>query len=136
MKCPTCQQELPTGHSGPDCPRCGAAIQSPPTLDVVVQAPGLKLNLLVFYMILFAPVLLTIVAVQLMPKSSDTAPVVAFIFGTASGVLCGILLGRRFGKSLESRIGLGILFSLIMVVVCVGMSCFGCLASGYQLDFR
>ena len=85
-------------------------------------------------MILFASVVLTIVTVQVMPKFSDAPAVVALFFGTASGVLCGIRLGRWLGKSLESRIGLGILLSLIMVVVCVGMSCFGCIASAAFAD--
>jgi hypothetical protein len=137
MKCPTCQQELSTERSRPDCPHCGEAIaiQPPSTPEVAAQAP-LKLNWPVFFAILFAPVVLTIVAVQVMPASNDASPAVAVIFGAVSGILCGFKLGRRFGKSPESRIGLGILFSLIMVVVCVGMSCFGCLASGYHLDLR
>jgi hypothetical protein len=58
-------------------------------------------------MILFAPVVLMIVAVQAMPKFSDAPLAVALFFGTASGVLCGIRLGRWLGKSLESRIGSG-----------------------------
>lgn len=69
-------------------------------------------------------------------NAGDLAPTIVMIGGSAGGIICGVLLGKRFGKSVETRIVLGLVLSAIMVVVCVTMSCFGCLAGGYQLNFH
>ena len=102
--------------TGPDCGR-----------------PALKW--LPFLLALLAPPLLTILATSLDNKGG--APIAIALLGSGvGGIVCGALLGRRFGSTPESRIGLGILFSVIMVVAVTGMSCCGCLASGFKLDFR
>jgi hypothetical protein len=90
----------------------------------------------VFFGALFAPLLVTILAVKLSSSSNGAAPAVALIGGAVSAIVCGILLGRRIGKSFEARVVLSIVFVLIMAVVCIGMNCFGCLAGGFRLDLR
>jgi hypothetical protein len=95
-----------------------------------------RINWLLFFAVLLAPTLLTIVVVKTGKRSADAAVGVALLGGVASGITCGILLGRRVGKSAEARVGLSIVFALILCVVCIGINCFGCLAGGYKLDLR
>ena len=45
------------------------------------------------------------------------------------------MLGRRFGSTVGTNIMLGIVFAFVLAGACVAMSCFGCLASGYNLNF-
>jgi hypothetical protein len=66
----------------------------------------------------------------------DIATVIALIGGALSGIICGGMLGRRIGSTPGLKIALGFLFALMIIPVCVGMSCFGCLVSGFKLDFR
>ena len=92
------------------------------------------MNWLFFFGSLFGPLVVTILAVRINPVSSDVAPGIALAGGGISAVLCGILLGRRIGRRPETRLWLSLLFILVMAVVCVGMNCFGCLATGYEFN--
>ncbi len=92
------------------------------------------MNWLLFFAALFAPTIATILLVQTQLK--DPPPVVALFGGGISGIICGVMLGRRLGRTQPSRILLSLLFVLVMGAACVIMNCFGCLASGYKLDFH
>jgi hypothetical protein len=87
-----------------------------------------------FLLALFLPTLATIASVQF--KSQDAAPAIAVIGGGISGIVCGVLLALRLGKSPEARVGLGFAFVIVMSVACVTMNCFGCLASGFKLNIH
>ena len=95
-----------------------------------------RFNWLLLLAMLSAPAVLTVLTVLLGAKSGDPAPVAAFFGGSAAGIVCGIMLGLRLGKTTPAKIALSLLFALVMSVVCIGMSCGGCLVSGYQLDLR
>jgi len=86
--------------------------------------------------VLLAPALLTALSVLLFAREGDTAPVIAVFGGGLAGIISGIMLGRHFGKTLPVRIVLSILFALILGVVCITMSCCGCMASGYQFNIH
>ena len=94
-----------------------------------------KINWLVFFAALFVPTLLTIATILLGANHGDAAPTVAGLGGIASGIVGGAMLGRRIGRTSAMKIALGILFTLVLGAACIGMNCFGCLASGYQLNF-
>lgn len=100
-----------------------------------VPAPA-HFNWLIFLAVMLSPVVLTMLTVLLGVNTGDTAPTVAFLGSGAAGIFCGILLGRRLGKTMSAKIVLGLLFAVAMVVVCISMSCGGCLVSGYQLNFH
>lgn len=89
-----------------------------------------------FFIVWLAPVLLTSLTVLIVSKKGDAASLVGLVGGGISGIICGVMLGRRLGKTRELRIVLGVVFALIMVVVCVAMNSFGCLVSGYNLNFH
>jgi uncharacterized membrane protein YfcA len=88
----------------------------------------------VFFAVMFAPTLATILLVQTGLK--DPPPVVGLFGGCTAGIICGVMLGRRLGRTRERRLLLCFLFAFMMGAVCIVMNCFGCLASGYKLDFR
>lgn len=93
-------------------------------------------NWLLFLAVMLSPVVLTMLTVRLGDKSGDAAPAVAFFGGGAAGIVCGILLGRRLGKTMPLKVLLSLVFTFVMAVVCIGMSCGGCLVSEYQLNFH
>jgi hypothetical protein len=141
MNCPHCHKELPQRYSAGWCPFCGRdlppmeapALESSPPLAPVIFRPRL------FFSIFLAPPLLTVLIVLLSFGSRDVqdgAALVALFGGGIAGITCGIMLGRRLGKSSATRVGFSLLLGPIMVVVCVGLSFFGCMVSGYQLSFH
>lgn len=95
-----------------------------------------RFNWLLFCGVMLAPPVLTSLTVLLGSKSGDASVAVALFGGAISGIICGVMLGRRLGKTPGLRLLFGLVLALVMIVVCVGMSCFGCLASGFQLNFH
>jgi hypothetical protein len=136
MNCPHCQKELPLNNETAFCPFCGLTLSTVAADPPQPQPPASKIKPLVFLIGLLAPAILTILAVSLGAKEGNTAPTIAMLCGTVGGIVCGIILGWQVEKSTPTRIVLSIVFSAIMSVVCIGMSCFGCLASGFHLDIR
>ena len=94
-----------------------------------------KINWPMFFAVMLAPAVVTIVAILLGAKQGDTAPTIAVLGSVGSGIICGTMLGRRFGGTGGTKILLGIVFAFVMGAACVAMSCFGCLTSGYKLNF-
>ena len=116
-------------HTAPDSPEPSPP-QPPPTL-----APA-KTNWPLFFGILLAPVVLTMFSVLVGAKTGNFAPVIAFFGGGISGIICGAMLARRLERAFATKIVLGIIFAFGIGVACIGMSCFGCLASGFNLNFH
>jgi len=99
--------------------------------------PGLprpKLNWLVLLAQLFIPTIATIIAVQM--HWGDGAAFIALFGGIGSGLIAGIMLGLRIGRTTGTRVTWCCVFTVVIGAACIGMNCFGCLASGYKLDFR
>src|SRR6186997_2054235 len=80
-----------------------------------------------FVAVLLSPVFLTALSVWLFAKDGDTAPSIAMLGGGLAGIISGTMLGRHLGKTPPVRIVLSILFALVLGVVCITMSCFGCM---------
>ena len=106
-----------------------------PQTSTTIPSGPVRINWLAFWIVLLAPTVLTIGAVLAGSQKGDTAPVIALIGGGISGIVCGALLGRRFGQTTGMKVLLGIVFAAVFVVVCIAMSCCGCLVSGYNLKF-
>lgn len=98
------------------------------------EVPRPKLNWLVLLAQIFIPTIATIIAVQL--RWTNAAPFIALFGGIGSGLVTGIALGLRLGRTTGARVALGFVLSGVLCVACVGMNCFGCMASGYQLNFH
>lgn len=95
------------------------------------------MNWVVFFAVLLAPPVLTSLVVLCGgTHGKDSGVGMALVGGTAGGIICGGLLSRRIGKTAPAKFILGVVFAAALSVLCIGMSCFGCLASGYRLDLR
>src|SRR6266567_2191740 len=91
---------------------------------------GQRLNRALFLGVLLAPAALTLLAASLIPGDYNigVASLVGFVGGGISGVHCGWTLGQRLGKTERQQTVLGILLAVVLAIVCISMSCFGCLA--------
>lgn len=111
--------------------------ESIPKINNPSIAP-VKIRWSVFFLVLLAPALLTIIA-SFLGRNHENEPVsaiIAFFGGIAAGITCGVMLAMRIGRTVSGRIGFGLLFACIFVVVCVTLNFFGCMAGGYQLRFQ
>ena len=105
-----------------------------PNQSPTLAAPQHRLNWLVFFAALLAPAAITFFSAL---SGNKDAPVVwAFVGSGLGGIVCGVLLGRRFGKTTVAQVLLGILFTFIFAFVCFVMSFFGCMAGGFKVDMR
>ena len=91
-----------------------------------------RFNAWIFVALLLAPPLLTALVASIGDRKGDLAPGVAVFGGGLAGIIAGVMLGRRVGKETPVRIVLSVVFAVVFAAVCVVMSCFGCLAGGYQ----
>ena len=90
---------------------------------------------MVFLALLLGPgVLTTLVALADMHR--DAAPSAAVIAGVFGGMGCGILLGRRIGRNAAAQVMVGLALGGVCAIAAITLAMFGCLAGGYQLDFR
>jgi hypothetical protein len=135
MNCPHCQKPLPADWVSEWCPMCGRDLSPTDAVPPQNKPPAVRVNWLVFFSILLAPALLSVLVVLLGARQGNLAPWIAFFGGILAGIVCGAMLGFSLGRTRAARILLGLLLSIVMVVVCVGMSCFGCMAGGFQLHF-
>src|SRR5262245_61257506 len=109
----------------------------PTSAETSKATPSLpRINWVVFLVVLLTPALLTILVVLIGGRDSGAAPAIAFLGGGIAGIICGAMLGRCLGRTTPLKIVLGVVFAVVFSVVCMGMSCFGCLASVFHLDFR
>ena len=128
MNCPHCKKDLPVNYGGAYCPACGNDLPvSPGTVRPL--DPSQKISWPFFFVCLFAPVLLTIFTVLLSSNPGNSILTLVVLSGPISGVICGVMLSQRLGRTTESKVLLGLLLVPVMVVVCVVMNFFGCLAS-------
>lgn len=96
--------------------------------------PKPRLNLWLFFAALLMPPVITFLSAS---SGLKDAPVVWALVGSGlGGAACGVMLGRRFGKTTTSRVLLGILFAFLFAVVCFVMSFMGCLASGFKVNMH
>jgi lipopolysaccharide export LptBFGC system permease protein LptF len=135
MNCPHCQKELPVNYDAAWCPFCGRDLTLPKADSPQETLPPFKIKWWLFLAAMFAPLLLTILAVLLGAKRDNVSPMIALIGGGIAGIVCGVMLGLQGGDTTTSRVFISILMALVMAVVCIGLSCFGCMTAGFQLHF-
>jgi hypothetical protein len=94
------------------------------------------MNWWLFFAVLLAPPLVTLLAARGGRDAEGAAIGIGLLGGGLGGIVCGAMLGWYLGKTAAGRITLGVVLAGVLAVVCVGMSCFGCFAGGFKLDFR
>jgi hypothetical protein len=93
-----------------------------------------RINWFVFLLVLLAPALLSAIGAQI--KSDGLAVGGVFAGSPVAGIFCGVLMGRRFGRTTGSRIVLGIVFTIVFGAVSFVLSCFGCSLGGFNLKIH
>jgi amino acid transporter len=127
--CPGCGQSVEfvtTPEGRRHCPQCGA-----PFAELIARS---RINWFVFLLVLLAPALLAALGAQI--KSDDLAVGGVFAGSPVAGIFCGVLMGRRFGRTTGSRIVLGIVFTIVFGAVSFVLSCFGCSLGGFNLKIH
>lgn len=112
------------------------ALATEPTPPPDLNPPPPRFNWRLLLALLVGPALLTCLAVLIDKSSNGPAPGVSIIGGALGGIGCGILLGRRLGRTTGLKILLGLIFAVGCGIAAVTLATFGCLASGYKLDLR
>jgi hypothetical protein len=139
MNCPHCEKKLPENCSASYCLHCGGELQQPEPIPAATMdrspLPPIKINWLIFFAVLFAAPLLTMLTAFLSKGQTNESisPAIGFFGGAVAGIACGVMLGLRLGNSVGLRVVSCILFVFIMAAVCIMLSFFGCMVVGYQL---
>ena len=95
-----------------------------------------RLNWILLIALLLAPAILTCLSVLLDKTSNGPAPAVGMITGAIGGVACGIVLGCYVGRSAGAKVILSFLFATVCGIASISIAAFGCLATGYSLNFH
>ncbi|NOS70924.1 MAG: hypothetical protein HOP33_13460 [Verrucomicrobia bacterium] len=128
VTCPGCGQEVEfvSTPDGLNCPQCGSP---PPAAE-----SSTKINWLVFFAVLLAPTVVALLGA--MGKIEPLAVGSPLVGGGLAGIVCGIMLGRRVGRTSAARVLLGILFIGVFGCVSFILSFFGCLLGGFQMNMH
>lgn len=139
MNCPHCHNVLPEKYGATYCPFCGNGLPAdePITTTGAFPLSPVRIRWWLFFGALLAPPLLTFLTASILREqtSEEIAPLIAVLGAAAGGIACGAMLGMRFGRSVSLRVGLGFLFSCLMIAVCFTLSFGGCMVGGYKLRF-
>ena len=136
MNCPHCNEALAPDYSAAWCPFCGKNL----ALEPAPPRPPGKFRRALFFCALLGPALLTLFSAAAMrftlahPQNEGISPIVVLVAGPIGGVICGVLLAFQ-SRNLLARIILSIVWSAIMIIVCVVLGFFGCGIGGYQMRF-
>lgn len=148
--CSNCSKEYPANYEARYCPYCGAArpeTLTPANSQSAANSPSasqkgmvdpIKINWWIIFGALFAPPLLTLLVAYLgrgVERGDPFSPGIGFFGGALGGIAFGVMLALRICRTTVNRWLLGILFAVIFAIVCITLSCFGCLAGGFNLRF-
>lgn len=139
MNCPHCQKALPEKYNATYCPFCGMGITVEEKDSGITHPllPPVRIHLGIFFGVLFAPALLTLLTSFLTKghANESMSPTIAIFGGVLAGIACGVMLSLHIGKTAPARLGFALLFSSLFAFFCVALSFFGCVAGGYRFDF-
>jgi hypothetical protein len=98
------------------------------------EAPGHRLNWLIFFLVLLAPAALAFIGS--ITKVEGLAVAAPLVGGGIAGLICGIQLALRFGKTTGARVLLGCLFFALLGSLSLALGFAGCMVGGFKMDFR
>ena len=137
MNCPYCLKALPENGDTGRCPLCGKDLPASETGSTKPPLQSAKIYWPVFFAVLLAPAFVTMLSAMLdHAPNQSVSPAIGLFGGAAAGIACGIMLGFRLGSTGLERIVVTLLLCLILAVVDITLSCFGCQAGGYRLSFH
>jgi len=101
------------------------------------RRPPEKFRTIPFFLLLLGPPVLTLLAAALGGDSEESASIpIGLLSGGAGGIACGILLGRRIGRTWLTKIMLGLMLVAVMAPVCIFLCFMGCTLGGWKLNIR
>ena len=136
MNCPNCQKELPENSTAVVCPHCGDNLSAGATSTPSVSSllPPVPVNWFVFFSLLLAPGVVALLGS--LAKLDGLSVASPLLGGPVAGIICGILLARRIGRTPQSRIGLGILFAALLGFLSFALGFGGCMVGGFKMNFH
>lgn len=142
MNCSHCDQPLPDKYPAAYCPFCGKDLPSE-SPDPAKELPPAKIRWIWFWVTLLTPPVLTLLSALLvrlaMPagaRNEGISPMVALIGSGIGGIASGTIIGIKLGRTIPARIGISVLCSGVMCVVCIILCFFGCNLGGYRIVFE
>ena len=92
------------------------------------------MNWWLFFAILLLPAVLALISSLLKLESLSVA---APLFGgPIAGIICGILLARRIGRTTATRIGLGFSFIALFAFLSFVLGFVGCTVGGFTINMH
>lgn len=106
---------------------------TPPSVPVPFDSKP-RINWFLFLLVLLAPALFTVLGAR---SKSDGLAIGSALFGSlAAGIVCGVWVGLRFGRTTVWRFALGIVFTFVLGVLSLVLACFGCSLGGFNLNIH
>ena len=107
----------------------------PPASQAPTGSPWTRTQCAIFTGALLGPPVLTMLAAMMAPRGG-AAPALMLLGGGAGGLVAGVMLGCRFGKSDTTKVLASIVLAGIGAVAVIGLSGLGCSLGNYRPDFR
>ena len=121
MKCPHCQQLLPTGYSEPSCPICGTDLRGISLAEL--NRPRVNGPMLIA--VLLAPVVLTMIVATLGWENLTVTCIL--LASLTAGIVSGVMLSRIYtGHGIGGRIVMALFLSVVLTIVCLATCFVGC----------
>ena len=121
MNCPHCQKETPAKYSSAWCPFCGRDF-SP---DRAPSPDTSRINWPVFFAILFAPAIITLLGVLV--NAFAIVPPATFGGSFLAGIACGGMVANQLARGMEPNRFLVIVLSTIFIAVSFILCFAGCM---------
>lgn len=90
---------------------------------------------MLFLAALFGPPILTMLA-ALMDNRGAAAPALMLLGGGAGGLVAGIMLGCRLGRTTTAKVLLGMVLSGVAVIAVITLCGVGCGLGNYKVSFQ
>jgi hypothetical protein len=122
MNCPHCQTELPEDFADESCPACGRALPThiePKASDIVAEEKAMYWG--IFWLAFIGAPIICLIALLL-----RVGPVFLFL-PLIGAIIAGFSLAKVYTKTPTSFVVTGILYTLAVLIIYVGILFVGCL---------
>lgn len=123
MNCPHCQTQLPENYEGASCPSCGHALLTQPESKSPNATRQDKLvHWAIFWAAFFGAPILCLLG------SAHIGPMILFL-PILGAVVAGFSLAKIFAKTPQTFVAYGVLLTIGVLVIYVGIIFVGCLVA-------